>query len=289
MTDTGGRWDPATDSWSSTSTVGVPEARHLHTAVWSGSRMIVWGGYGLELGADGTNTGGCYDPAADAWAATSLSGAPSQRMDHTAVWTGTEMTVWGGVSYLGGNTNIRGDGGRYSPASNSWQPVPQNPLVQPRYWHSAVWTGSEMVVWGGRGSTLSILASGGRWSPPSAWSTTSTIGAPESRLRHTAVWTGTEMVIWGGVNSSNDPRDTGGRYQPQTDSWLAPTLTATPSPRSNHSAVWTGTEMIIWGGVGDYSWAYRNTGGEVRTGGRQLGADGGTLELLWRCRVVDRK
>ena len=35
--------------------------------------------------------------------------------DHTAVWTGSEMIVWGGFD--GGYLN---DGGRYNPAANSW-------------------------------------------------------------------------------------------------------------------------------------------------------------------------
>ena len=43
--DTGGRYDPSTNSWTATSTANVPTARSNHTAVWTGSEMIVWGGY----------------------------------------------------------------------------------------------------------------------------------------------------------------------------------------------------------------------------------------------------
>ncbi len=77
------------DTWTPTPT--PPDARAYHTAVWTGTEMIVWGG-----GFPQTNTGGRYDPATDTWAATGLSGAPSARLGHTAVWTGTEMIVWGG-------------------------------------------------------------------------------------------------------------------------------------------------------------------------------------------------
>ena len=31
--------------WHATSTIGAPTGRYLHTAVWTGSRMIVWGGF----------------------------------------------------------------------------------------------------------------------------------------------------------------------------------------------------------------------------------------------------
>src|SRR5206468_106391 len=39
-------------------------------------------------------SGGCTD---DTWAPTSLTNAPDARANHTAVWTGNEMIVWGGV------------------------------------------------------------------------------------------------------------------------------------------------------------------------------------------------
>src|SRR5947207_466457 len=79
--NTGGRYNPTTDSWIATSTTNAPSARHSHTAVWTGTEMIVWGG-----GYPGTNT----------WIATATSNVPDARFDHTAVWTGSEMIVWGG-------------------------------------------------------------------------------------------------------------------------------------------------------------------------------------------------
>jgi N-acetylneuraminic acid mutarotase len=53
--NTGGQYDPAGNSWTSTATAGAA-ARGGHTAVWTGMRMIVWGGYdGVAL-----NIGGRY-------------------------------------------------------------------------------------------------------------------------------------------------------------------------------------------------------------------------------------
>ena len=43
--NTGGRYNPGTDTWTATSTTNAPAARAFHTAVWTGSEMIVWGGY----------------------------------------------------------------------------------------------------------------------------------------------------------------------------------------------------------------------------------------------------
>ena len=81
------------ESWAATSLANAPTARQWHTAVWTGSEMLVWGGWD---GASHYNTGGLYNPATDIWAATSTTGAPAARYNHTAVWTGREMVVWGG-------------------------------------------------------------------------------------------------------------------------------------------------------------------------------------------------
>jgi N-acetylneuraminic acid mutarotase len=69
--------------------------------------MIVWGGYG----GDYLRTGGRYDPEADAWSSTLNTGAPSKRVYHTAIWTGTKMVVWGGYN----GSSPLDTGGRYAP------------------------------------------------------------------------------------------------------------------------------------------------------------------------------
>jgi N-acetylneuraminic acid mutarotase len=43
--NTGGRYNPNTNTWTATSTTNAPTARSAHTVVWTGSEMIVWGGY----------------------------------------------------------------------------------------------------------------------------------------------------------------------------------------------------------------------------------------------------
>lgn len=111
FTNTGGRYNPTTDTWTSTSATNAPSARSFHTAVWTGMEMIVWGGWdGLN---SFNNTGGRYNPVTDTWVPTSTVNAPLARFFHTAVWTGTEMIIWGGYTSTDISTGITNTGGRY--------------------------------------------------------------------------------------------------------------------------------------------------------------------------------
>ena len=65
------------DTWTATSTTNAPVGRDVHTAVWTGSEMIVWGGY--DISTTTLNTGGRYNPSTDSWTATSTTNAPAAR------------------------------------------------------------------------------------------------------------------------------------------------------------------------------------------------------------------
>src|SRR5207237_8920769 len=110
-----GRDGPSAARWTATSTTTAPAARYGHTAVWSGSEMIVWGG---SNGSSTFNTGGKYNPSTDTWAATNIIESPDSRENHAAVWTGSEMIVWGGYSHNGGGQSPNA-GGTYAPPTDS--------------------------------------------------------------------------------------------------------------------------------------------------------------------------
>ncbi len=69
--------------------------------------MIVWGGFGCTTQICQTTTylndGARYSPSANNWVTTSATNAPSARVSPTAVWTGSEMIVWGGFFRDGSN------------------------------------------------------------------------------------------------------------------------------------------------------------------------------------------
>jgi len=229
------------DTWDNASLADIPDSREAHTVVWTGTVMLVWGG---DAQGEQLETGGRYDPLLDSWAPISVVGAPGPRRYHTAIWTGSTMIVWGGEIYGYPNPTLLDSGGTYDPQTDAWTAMPSANTPPARSFHSAVWTGEEMIVWGGRGG----FNTGGRFRPStSSWSSVSLTNAPTGRWDHTAVWTGSRMVVWGGF-SGISYLGTGGRYDPTTNTWATVSTTQAPSARSNHTGVWTGSRMVVWGG-----------------------------------------
>jgi hypothetical protein len=245
------RFDPVLNSWLPMAE--LPQSRHLHTAVWTGSRIIVWGGRVTNSNVV-TNTGVSYNPITDSWSAISTTGAPSARYDHEAVWVGDKMLVWGGTNGSGAVDN----GALYDPSTDTWTSISLAGRPNGHFETQFIWTGEKAFIWGG--STWGGMGTGGRLYDPitDSWSSISSINAPVPNCRHShsTVWTGTEVIVWGGVYSGVN--NTGGRYNPNTDKWIPTTTFRAPTARSLHTAVWTGSEMILWGG--NLNGAETNTG-----------------------------
>jgi N-acetylneuraminic acid mutarotase len=251
------RYAPATDSWARTFLLGAPDARGGFSGVWSGTELIIWGGGVTGLGP--SITGGRFNPSTNTWMETSLVNAPSAREWHSAVWTGTEMIVWGGCldGSCGATLNT---GARYNPVSNTWTAISTAGAPSGRYTHSAVWTGNEMIVWGGQPATNT----GARYNPATnTWTAITLSGAPSARWANAAVWSGSEFIVWGGFNGST-AFNNGGRYNPGANSWSPITLISAPAARWNFPSVWTGSELIVWGGIVNTAWPFVST----NTGGR---------------------
>ncbi len=259
------------DSWVPVTSSGAPVARTQHVAVWTGSDMIVWGGWN---GSSYYRNGGKYNPATDSWTATTTTNAPVARRLHTGVWDSSEqvMYVWGG--YGGASFN---SGGVYDPNSNSWVSTCDTtgfPCYVPegRYYHTMDPIGylSSAAIWGGTdtddmntGGNLTYNGGTGTW-----WDATDTIDpdCPSPRAKHTSVnlygwryymvWT---MVIWGGddrLNSGGILRLDSYSTDP-SDFWKPITTSNAPKGRHNHAAIGvrlpdpTHDLMMVWGG---YTW-----------------------------------
>ena len=132
---------------------------------------------GGDDGGDRQRTTGVSTPTTTAPSTTVPGPAPgtslpmdrgqlSARSDAITAWTGTELIVWRG---MGQTTDVctgvdggvvcgdpaRTDGARYDPATDAWRPMADSPM--PAEATSSfrstvgVWTGTELVVWGGPG------------------------------------------------------------------------------------------------------------------------------------------
>jgi N-acetylneuraminic acid mutarotase len=147
--------------WRAVSAAEAPAARTGHTAVWTGLRMLVWGG---KAGSSLFGDGAAYDPIANTWQPLSTSGAPSPRSNHSALWTSTEMVVWGGEDEMGGLAS----GAAYEPTIDQWRTLSSAGNPQARSKAEAVWTGSELLVFGGRANAQAVGMLQ-RLSPQPAW------------------------------------------------------------------------------------------------------------------------
>jgi N-acetylneuraminic acid mutarotase len=254
--NTGARFNVASNTWTEVSPLNAPRPRRRHSAVWTGTEMIVWGGFDITnvFNPSFLKDGGRYNPATDTW--TSLTNVPftlGGRASPTAVWTGTEMIVWGGYTHSGGLTptfTYFGTGARYNPATEAWNILPLGNNPTGRTAHTAVWTGDRMLVWGGY-TTAGETNTGAAYDPAlNTWTPLSTNAAPTKRMEHTSAWTGREMLVWGGLSGSTE-LNTGASYNPTSGLWLPLTSSNAPALRTLHSTAWAGGEMFILNGQRD--------------------------------------
>nr|HPR65020.1 hypothetical protein [Thermoanaerobaculia bacterium]HXK69244.1 hypothetical protein [Thermoanaerobaculia bacterium] len=247
--NTGGIYDPVNDTWTATNTSDpdLPSARMYHSAVWTGRYMLIWGGNegGYQMVTD---TGGRYIPYGT-WVPMNSTDTdtPSARQQHTAVWTGREMIIWGGIDNIYPPATL---GGIYDPGLDSWRGHSTTGVPAGRTGHSAVYTGTRMIIWGGNTGGLNYTNTGGLYNPESdVWEAIPATGIPSARSKHSTVWTGNEMLIWGGEDISGELSD-GDRLVLNVNRWFNLSSTNAPEARKGHAAVWTGKYMIVWGGTG---------------------------------------
>jgi N-acetylneuraminic acid mutarotase len=202
----GSAFDPATNTWQA-----MPQApiagRHAD-GVWTGTEFIVIGGTNDDgLLADGA----AYNPQTRTW--RTVAAMPAPRVSASMTWTGTEVVLVGGLSYNGDDRVDHRDALAYNPTTNQWRRLPD--MEATRENHLAVWTGRQLLIWGGN-TESGVPAHGVAYTPDTnQWSP-----MPRSplvgRVRAVALWTGREMIIWGGTAARppNQPLHDGAAYRP---------------------------------------------------------------------------
>ncbi len=175
------------------------------------------------------------------------------RIVPAAVWTGTEMIVWGGIGARNASVD---DGAAFDLATGTWRVIAPAP-IQARSHAALAWTGTEMIVWGGiyRDGTIADgaynqteLADGAAYNPTTdTWRRLP--DAPLGAATPIAVWTGEELVMLGAsplTDADNTdesiPETAVAAYSPAADEWRV--LANVPSGGRPPQAVWTGTAIL---------------------------------------------
>jgi len=219
-----------------------PDVRAGSAAAWTGSELLVWGGYVYTGFSDeeALEDGYLLDPLTGS--TETVPAAPlTARAFPAAAWTGSELIVWGGSDLRDGFFD---DGAAYDPESGEWRALPQAPIEARRPF--SAWTGSELLVWGSKWRDMRLVD--GAAYDPAADSWRRIADAPLELTDGTAVWTGKEMIIFGaalhGGNQAESETAIGAAYDPAADSWrLLPDSQLSPQAST---AAWNGQRMIAW-------------------------------------------
>lgn len=167
----------------------------------------------------------------------------SARTYHVAVWTGTQMIVWGGQSDATGSAYYD-DGAVYDVATNTWKKMAAVPTgFAKRAFPAAVWTGSKMMIWGGHAT--GVVYNDGLSYDPSADSWKPIAASPLDGRSPAAAFLTTRgtVAIWG--NQEAPVRNDGATYNPTLDSWT----TMPSSGLSPRGIIAFGGQLMVFGGI----------------------------------------
>lgn len=235
----GAAYDPHEDTWRTLSDEGAPAARGSHLAAWAGDRMWIWAGV-TEFRAFAS--GATYDPREDRWRGFELDLFERIPRSAPTVEAGARVLAWGGIN--GGA--VLDDGLVWS--ADDARSMNADGAPAARAFHSLVWTGDELIVWGGSASILgrtNPFGDGARYDPDTdRWQSLETRAAPSPRSGHAAIWTAGEMWVIGGRNEAGALADVHA-WSPSRGWRRLPGL---PEPRTYAHAFATPRGVLVIGG-----------------------------------------
>ncbi len=248
-------FNPQTNSWGTLPPAPLT-ARSFAVGAWTGSQMIVAGGWaspdGTMVHATQSTDGAAWDASSDTWypIAAMPNPLPYPSYDPRSFWTSTEVLVWDSNPATGTEVVMA-----YNPATNTWRYLPTSTLA-PRVGAVAVWTGRELIVWGGaseardsHGQIVGIapLDDGAALNPATnTWRRLPTAPVP-GRAYAAAAWSGHEVLLWGGQNGLTSQIGKGAGYNPATNTWRPLPLSPLRAKQGS-TGVWTGRFFIVMGG-----------------------------------------
>jgi hypothetical protein len=238
----GAIYDPATGEATRIASSGLAWRANAAMA-WTGQELLIVGG---SNGPGIDQIAAAYSPVTDSW--RPLPDPPGavdaweNAITGPALWTGSEMLIYA-------------EGLAFDPVTDEWRSI-ASPPGPPRTTETAVWTGDQLVVWGGCDASepqcddfaSGILTDGFSYDPTSDEWRPIAASPLAAGVHPQGVWTGQDVLIYAG-EVSEDEGATAAAYDPSSDSWR--TMPNPPlSPRRYATSAWTGNYFVLWGGSG---------------------------------------
>jgi hypothetical protein len=256
----GNAYDPASDTWRRIPTAPIV-GRYRHEAAWTGTEMLVWGGFPDRGGK--RRDGGAYNPSTNRW--RTLPPSP-------LIWTGGTVSVMTDKEWIVGvtiRTEVRF--AAYDPAADSWRRLPTIPHPMTRE-NALAWTGTELVLVNGD-RMVRLREGADAWVDSAdvqldvneiAWTGRELLGLPNSFGTHpleryvaeddqwvdvpgpvleraSMLWTGEHLIV-----RAQGPELA---FEPATGQWFELAWPEDPAlARQDHVSVWTDIGLFEWGG-----------------------------------------
>jgi hypothetical protein len=237
----GGEEQLSAASWQT-----LPEApivgRLGPSSVWTGTEVIVWGGYARSAADGERSDGAAYDPATRNWRMIAPS-PPGVEGGAAVAWTGDEMVVWASNSPDGPvGTAV------YEPSTDSWRRLPASPLGK-RESFSSVWTEKELIVVGGNlGDTLAKPVAAALDPQTGSWRVLPALDKVTGLMPSPGVvWDGHEVFVMGSVCAASalSCSPTLLAYDPETDALREIDLTKEPTQQPLTLIASRGTDLVF--------------------------------------------
>ncbi|MCY3642065.1 MAG: hypothetical protein OXG41_00670 [Acidimicrobiaceae bacterium] len=245
-------YDSATGEIKGAAPSGHEWLRSVYAVVWTGNRVLIVGG--ADTATRRVGSGYLllsYDPAHDVWEKSEADPMPRlPELTGDVTWLGS--AVWTGSEVLFAAAGVALD-----PVDGSWRVFTAAPLADRRD-ETTVWTGQQVVIWGGCGLEApycedhgSVLFTDGAIYDPStdAWRAMSSSPLPPGAYP-TAAWTGSEIIYFAGIVEEDASSAAG--YDPTLDQWRL--LPAPPvSPRQDFELAWSQDAELLFGWGGSHA------------------------------------
>lgn len=200
--------------------------------------------------------------------ADGLVTVPTARFGHAMVWDGSRIIMFGGGTATPVASGNLAETWEFD--GTDWNQLAPATSPPARKYHSMVWDGTQVIMFGGATATSGASGTTDTWVfDGSDWTDVTSGTAPPARFRHTMAWDGSRVIMYGGQTGSVVKRDTW-KYEAGAWTQLTPTnhidniRKTLPGSgldgRAGMPSVWDGARVVVFSGFSD-----SGGGGEFQT------------------------